>query len=588
MSVFGGIFLTNVGRNLQIKAQAGTQLQYTKISIGDGSLGSSQIIDLTALKDKIMDLPITKLQVLSTGKAVISTVLSNQSITSGFYFREIGVFAQDPDLGEILYCYGNAGANAEYIPAPGGADVIEKSIDLNVLTSNASNVSAVIDQSLVYAKVTDIPTKTSQLTNDSGYITINQIPAVPVQSVNNKTGAVTLNASDVEAEPSITDTGNTTDFWSGAKTFRDLATDVRNVVLTGLSTAANAVITATDTILSALGKLQSQITLHLVETTIQLAGGTANAITVNTDGNFQYTQFRKVSFKATSTNTGNVTLNVDGKGTVPFLKYDGSQIPAGGIVSGKVYDAYYDTSSSGRFFLIAKASGNTIAAHVLANDTCSTDNGDIIGTMPENGALNYTPSASAQTIPAGHTTGGTVAAVSVPVASVLAGTTIAGQAGTMPNKSGAWQGGAFEGFDPTDGVLLKPAAGYYDGNTNSYVYYKDPNHVAANIVAGVTDYGVTGTATVESLGGRKYASGSSTTVSGSQGAGYSTITGLAFTPSVVILYNPAQGTSYVVYGNYCDTIGSAGSAFTGGIISGGFSARTLVGNGIAYNWQAWE
>lgn len=54
----------------------------------------------------------------------------------------------------------------------------------------ASDVGALSDQ-------TTIPTKTSDLTNDSGFIT-----SVPVTSVNSKTGAVTLNASDVGALPS--------------------------------------------------------------------------------------------------------------------------------------------------------------------------------------------------------------------------------------------------------------------------------------------------------------------------------------------------------------------------------------------------
>lgn len=42
-----------------------------------------------------------------------------------------------------------------------------------------------------------IPTKTSQLDNDSGFIT-----SAPVTSVNAKTGAVTLSAADVSAIPS--------------------------------------------------------------------------------------------------------------------------------------------------------------------------------------------------------------------------------------------------------------------------------------------------------------------------------------------------------------------------------------------------
>lgn len=46
----------------------------------------------------------------------------------------------------------------------------------------------------------DIPSKTSDLTNDSGYITA---ASAPVQSVNNKTGSVSLGASDVGAVPTI-------------------------------------------------------------------------------------------------------------------------------------------------------------------------------------------------------------------------------------------------------------------------------------------------------------------------------------------------------------------------------------------------
>ena len=48
-----------------------------------------------------------------------------------------------------------------------------------------------------------------------------------------------------------------------ASTISDFAATVRTVVLTGLSTAADTAIAATDTILSAIGKLQAQITANL-------------------------------------------------------------------------------------------------------------------------------------------------------------------------------------------------------------------------------------------------------------------------------------------------------------------------------------
>ena len=43
----------------------------------------------------------------------------------------------------------------------------------------------------------DVPTKTSELTNDSGFITIGDIPDAPVTSVNGKIGAVSIGKSDV-------------------------------------------------------------------------------------------------------------------------------------------------------------------------------------------------------------------------------------------------------------------------------------------------------------------------------------------------------------------------------------------------------
>lgn len=69
--------------------------------------------------------------------------------------------------------------------------------------------------------------------------------------------------SEVDAkEPTIT-AGTASQYWRGNKTWADFFTDVRAATLTGLSTATNAVITATDTVLSALGKLQKQVSDNL-------------------------------------------------------------------------------------------------------------------------------------------------------------------------------------------------------------------------------------------------------------------------------------------------------------------------------------
>lgn len=156
MAVFGGMTLTNKGLVLQGKAQAGAQLNYTRIAVGDGSLTGQSIPALNGLISQKKSLSITRLKTQPPNKATIGTVLRNTDVTTGFYWREVGLFAQDPDAGEILYAYANAGVTADYIPPGGGSDVIEKQFDVVVVVGTAANISAVIDDSLVYAKKSEL------------------------------------------------------------------------------------------------------------------------------------------------------------------------------------------------------------------------------------------------------------------------------------------------------------------------------------------------------------------------------------------------------------------------------------------------
>lgn len=90
------------------------------------------------------------------------------------------------------------------------------------------NLSA---QETVAAELVDlptVPTKVSELTNDSGYITAAQ---APVQSVNNKTGAVSLTATDVSAIPStLTGTaGQVLTKTADGQEWKDAAKELPNV-----------------------------------------------------------------------------------------------------------------------------------------------------------------------------------------------------------------------------------------------------------------------------------------------------------------------------------------------------------------------
>ena len=86
---------------------------------------------------------------------------------------------------------------ASYVPTT--RTVNGKALSSNISLS-ASDVGALPD-------TTTIPTATSDLTNDSGFITISDVPEAPVLSVNGSTGTVELTATDVGAQEEITATG---------------------------------------------------------------------------------------------------------------------------------------------------------------------------------------------------------------------------------------------------------------------------------------------------------------------------------------------------------------------------------------------
>lgn len=97
-------------------------------------------------------------------------------------------------------------------------------------TSELDNDSGFITNAALapYAKTVDVPTKTSQLNNDSGFVdAAGASAAAPVQSVNAKTGAVVLTQDDVGDGTTYVRTHN--DFTDAAK--QQINTNKDNIVM---------------------------------------------------------------------------------------------------------------------------------------------------------------------------------------------------------------------------------------------------------------------------------------------------------------------------------------------------------------------
>lgn len=147
-----------------------------------------------------------------------------------------------------------------------------------------------------------------------------------------------------------------------------------------------------------------------------------------------------------------------------------------------------------------KVSAVTVpVASVLAGTTIAGQT----GTMPNRGAVTITPTAADQTIAAGYHNGaGVVKGVVVPTAKVLNDTTIAQQKGTMPYLTGVRSPAAITIWPDNRDLAVYPEKGYQDGGpgggeiriTKAHLAQADPNFIAANIVSGKNIFGLVGTA----------------------------------------------------------------------------------------------
>ena len=144
MANWNGLQLTNKGIALLAKVQAGTELVITKLKSGSGVLPQgTDVKNLTDLISPEQNLGIGAIEAMGD-YCKISSTISNTDLAAGYYVRELGVFANDPDEGEILYLYANDGA-PDYLPAGGGSTVISQEFSVMVAVRDTDKVSVTID-----------------------------------------------------------------------------------------------------------------------------------------------------------------------------------------------------------------------------------------------------------------------------------------------------------------------------------------------------------------------------------------------------------------------------------------------------------
>lgn len=260
--------------------------------------------------------------------------------------------------------------------------------------------------------------------------------------------------------------------------------------------------------------------------------GSGNAYAITIDPSVtSYSEPLAISFKANYSSTGASTINVNNLGAKAIKKANGSNVT--NLIAGSIYTMRYNGTN---FILQGEGgSGNATASDILAGKTASTDAGDVVGNIPSKLAQTYNPSTTAQTIASGQYLSGNQT-----IAPVTGNTTI---------------------NDVVSGKVFSSANGI-------------------NLV---------GSATIESLGGRRYANGSVLFPD----YGRSITITLGFMPKIV--YLGRRGTFYasfisntIMHSTSEDSQNSLERAGTITISSTGFTvaANADDGNQIE-NYEAW-
>lgn len=156
MAQYPSTILTNLGIDLINESITDSKaLIFTKAVMGDGLLTEGQDIKtMTKVINPLLDIPLTK-GTKKSGQTKLRFAVSNSGLDTGFFAREVGIFAKVGEDGEEqLYAYTNGGNYVDYIPDKSNP-LDGQIMDFYVVTGNAETVKIFVDNS-AYITVADM------------------------------------------------------------------------------------------------------------------------------------------------------------------------------------------------------------------------------------------------------------------------------------------------------------------------------------------------------------------------------------------------------------------------------------------------
>ena len=140
MSNWSSGIITARGLALQAKVEAGqTKLEFIKMKLGTGVSRAEDVTGFIDLKEPRETLKITSVSINDDRSVRVMSVLDTSTIDRAFEARELGLFAKDPDIGDILYAV-NLDSTPDTVINRNAAAHETIEYAMNIVISNAENV----------------------------------------------------------------------------------------------------------------------------------------------------------------------------------------------------------------------------------------------------------------------------------------------------------------------------------------------------------------------------------------------------------------------------------------------------------------
>ena len=175
MAEFSKLVVTRKGQALIAKILAGTatDIDFVSVAASDASYSVDELEGLESLSAIMQESEISRKTRTNEVAVKVETAFSNTDLTVGYHMRTLGLFANDPDEGKILYAATVETSGNCYMPPYNGITVSGAYIQLITTVGNADNVSLEVNPGAI-ATIGDIQYLQTQINDIKIFIGLDE------------------------------------------------------------------------------------------------------------------------------------------------------------------------------------------------------------------------------------------------------------------------------------------------------------------------------------------------------------------------------------------------------------------------------